>query len=212
VPTLAATLAFLLGSVVFVLVPGPSVFFILGRAIALGRRAALATAAGNLLGVVVLVVAVAFGVGALVERLAVALTVLKFIGAAYLVWLGLHAYRSRGELVEALADSTKLPGARRAFRQGVMVGLTNPKAIIFFAAVLPQFVDTTRPSPGIQMLVLGLLFCLLASTVDALWAFFAGTARDWFATSSARLRRMGAAGGLIMIGMGVGVAATGRQS
>ncbi len=212
VPTAAATVTFLLGSLVFVVVPGPSVFFILGRAIALGRRAALATAAGNLAGVLVLVAAVSLGVGTLVERVAVALTVLKLLGAAYLIWLGVQAYRHRGELVAALTDAAKMPPAGRAFREGTVVGLTNPKAIIFFGAVLPQFVDYSRPSLTTQMLVLGVIFCVLASSMDALWALLAGTARDWFATSPVRLRRMGGGGGLLMIGMGVGIAATGRQN
>lgn len=212
VPTAAAIVTFLLGSLVFVLVPGPSVLFILGRAIALGRRAALATAAGNLAGVLLLVVGVSFGIGTLVERFAVALTVLKLLGAAYLVWLGVHAFRHRGELAGALTDPARRPRAGRAFREGVVVGVTNPKAIVFFAAVLPQFADPARASPAAQMLVLGLLFCALASGTDGAWALAAGTARDWLARSPARLRRLGGAGGLIMIGMGLGIAATGRQN
>ena len=211
-PSASATVTFLLGSLVFVVVPGPSVFFILGRAISLGRRVALVTAVGNLAGVLVFVAAVSFGVGALIERVAVALTVLQYLGAAYLVWLGIQAFRHRHQLVEALSDPGKRPSTRRGFWEGVLVGLTNPKAIVFFAAILPQFVDPAAGSPATQMLVLGLLFCLLASTMDVVWAGAAGTARDWFATSPTRLRRLGGAGGLIMIGMGVGVAATGRQS
>ncbi len=171
-PTTAAILTFLLGSAIFVVVPGPSVFFILGRAIALGRRAALATAAGNLLGVLVLVVGVSVGIGTLVERFAVALTVLKLLGAGYLVWLGVQAIRHRGELAAAVSDPARVPKIGRALREGVVVGITNPKAIIFFSAVLPQFVDTTRPGPTTQMLVLGLLFCVLASGMDALWPGF----------------------------------------
>lgn len=210
-PTTTAIAAFLLGSLVFVLVPGPSVLFVLGRAIAFGRRVALATALGNLAGVLVLVSDVSFGVGTLIERVAIALTVLKYVGAAYLVWLGIQAIRHRRRLVDALTDPDRRPRANRAFREGVIVGLTNPKAIVFFSAVLPQFVDTAAGNPATQMLVLGLLFCVLASTMDAIWALTAGTARDWFATSPTRLRRLGGAGGLIMIGMGVGVAAAGRQ-
>ncbi|MBN9737240.1 MULTISPECIES: LysE family translocator [unclassified Pseudonocardia] len=209
-PTASATIAFLLATAVFVVVPGPSVFFIIGRAIALGRRAALATAAGNLVGVLVIVVAVSLGIGALVERLAIALVVLKFAGAAYLVWLGVRAWRHRGR-TPGLTEGAVEPVDHHAFREGVIVGLTNPKALVFFAAVLPQFVDPGQAGPTTQMLALGLLFCALASGMDAAWAFGAGTARAWFARSPRRLRTMGGAGGLIMIGMGVGVAATGRQ-
>lgn len=188
-PTTTAIVAFLLGTAVFVVVPGPSVFFILGRAVALGRRAALLTAAGNLAGVLVIVGAVSLGVGAVVERVAVALLVLKLAGAAYLVWLGVQAWRHRGDGPVAVTGMS----GRRAFREGVIVGLTNPD----------------RGTVTGQMLVLGVLFCALASTVDALWALGAGTARDWFARSPRRLRAMGGAGGLVMIGMGIGVATTG---
>jgi threonine/homoserine/homoserine lactone efflux protein len=211
-PTASAVTTFLLGSLIFVLVPGPSVFFVLGRAIALGRRAALATAAGNLAGVLLLVVAVSFGVATLIERVAVALAVLKYVGAAYLVWLGIQAFRHRRQLGEALDNPAGRPRSGRAFREGVVVGITNPKAIVFFGTVLPQFVDPLGGHSATQMLVLGLLFCVLASTMDGIWAFTAGTARDWFAASPTRLRRLGGTGGLIMVGLGVSVAASGRQN
>jgi threonine/homoserine/homoserine lactone efflux protein len=97
------------------------------------------------------------------------------------------------------------------FWQGVVVGFTNPKVLIFFAAVLPQFVDTRAGSATTQMLVLGLLFALIAATLDSVWGLAAGTAREWFATSPARLRRMGGIGGVMMIMMGAGLALTGRK-
>ncbi|WP_085910710.1 MULTISPECIES: LysE family translocator [Pseudonocardia] len=208
-PSTAAIVAFLLGTLVFVVVPGPSVLFIIGRAVALGRRAALATVAGNLSGVLVIVAAVSLGIGAVIERFAVALTVLKFAGAAYLIVLGVQAWRHRGDAPDPSDAATGRAG-RRAFRQGLVVGLTNPKAIVFFAAVLPQFVDPSRGTAAGQMLVLGLLFCALASMVDLGWALGAGSARDWFARSPGRLRATGGAGGLALVGMGIGVAATGR--
>ena len=192
-PTATATVAFLLGALVFVVVPGPSVFFIIGRAIALGRRAALATAAGNMVGVLALVGAVSLGVGAVIERFAVALLVLKFVGAAYLIWLGVQAWRHRGRTQDSAGAVVGGPDGR-AFREGVIVGLTNPKAIVFFAAVLPQFVDPAHAGATSQMLVLGLLFCVLASGMDALWAIGAGTARDWFARSPVGSARWAAPG------------------
>lgn len=200
-PAGTSVVAFLLGTAVFVVVPGPSTFVIIGRAVALGRRAAIATAAGNLAGVLVIVGAVSVGVGALVERFAVALLVLKVAGAVYLIRLGIQAWRHRGELgALSVPDRT---GDRRAVREGFVVGVTNPKAIVFFTAVLPQFVDPARAPVTGQMLVLGVLFCALASTVDALWALGAGTARDWFARSPRRLRVVGGAGGLTLVGTGV---------
>jgi threonine/homoserine/homoserine lactone efflux protein len=212
VPSGSGTIAFLLGTIVFVLVPGPSVVFILGRAVAWGRRAALVTVVGNLLGVLLLVATVSVGIGALLERAAPVLIVLKFVGAGYLIWLGILAYRHRGELAATSNGPVATPGSARTLREGFLVGVTNPKAIVFFAAVLPQFVDPSRSYPATQMLVLGLLFCVFASTMDALWALLAGTIRDRLATSPTRLRRMGGAGGLTMIGLGIGIAASGQRA
>jgi threonine/homoserine/homoserine lactone efflux protein len=135
--------------------------------------------------------------------------VLKLVGAGYLIYLGIQTYRSRGRLVAALGQPA---GAdRRLFWQGIVVGVTNPKALVFFAAVLPQFVDTGAGHVTAQMLVLGLVFAVLAAGLDSLWGLAAGAARDWFATSPARLRRLGGAGGLTMIVMGAGLAFTGRK-
>lgn len=201
-PGTSTILTFLLGSLAFVLVPGPSVLFIVGRAMALGRRAALATAAGNCLGVTALVVTVAFGLGGIIERSVVALMILKLFGAGYLIWLGIRTYRDRGRLVVEPSDT----GRDRPFRDGVVVGVSNPKAIVFFSAVLPQFVDPARAGTSTQLLVLGLVFVALASSVDAVWAFAAGSLRDWFARSPVRLRRVGGVGGLMLVGMGIGVA------
>ena len=203
-------LAFLLAGVVLVAVPGPSVLFIVGRALAHGRRAALTSVAGNTTGVVLIVVAVALGVGAVAAASATVFAALKIAGAAYLVYLGVQAWRHRGDLADALGRSGAAPG-RRVFWQGVVVGATNPKVLILFVALLPQFTDPGAGSPAIQMLVLGLLFAVLAALLDSVWGLAAGAARDWFATSPARLRRVGGAGGLMMIGLGATLALTGRR-
>lgn len=208
-PSTESLLTFALAGVVLVLIPGPSVLFIVGRALAHGRRAALTSVAGNTAGAALLVTVVSLGFGAVAAQSIVVFTVLKLVGAAYLVYLGIHTYRSRGRLVAALGQDT---GAdRRLFWQGLVVGATNPKALIFFAAVLPQFVDTGAGHVTAQMLVLGLVFAILAAGLDSVWGLAAGTARDWFATSPARLRRLGGAGGLTMIVMGAGLALTGRR-
>ena len=93
----------------------------------------------------------------------------------------------------------------------MVVGATNPKVLVLFVALLPQFTDPAGGSPATQMLVLGLLFAVLAATLDSVWGLAAGAARDWFATSPARLRRVGGAGGLMMIGLGATLALTGRR-
>lgn len=207
-------LAFAALSLVIVVVPGPSVLFVVGRALSRGRRAALTTVAGNTLGAYLLVVAVALGVGSVVERSAVVFTVLKLAGAAYLVHLGVRAWRERGRPGAEFAGGTAADGDRerwRTFRQGFAVGVTNPKTIVFFAAVLPQFADRDRGGVVVQMLVLGLVFNAIALACDSVWGLLAATARDWFARSPRRLSAVGGVGGLAMIGLGVTVAVTGRK-
>jgi threonine/homoserine/homoserine lactone efflux protein len=209
VPSPESLLTFALAGVVPVLIPGPSVLFIVARALAHGRRAALASVAGNTVGVAVLVVLVAVGLGAVAAESIAVFTGLKLVGAAYLIYLGIHTYRTRGELLGALTPVAGTGG--RLFRQGVVVGVTNPKALVFLAAMLPQFVDVHAGRVDTQILVLGLLFVLCAAGLDSLWGLAAGTARDWFATSPQRLRRLGGAGGITMIVMGAGLAFTGRK-
>jgi threonine/homoserine/homoserine lactone efflux protein len=210
VPSAETLITFALAGIVLVVIPGPSVLFIVGRALAHGRRAAFTSVAGNAFGASLVVVAVALGFGALATESAEVFTVLKLMGAVYLVHLGVQTIRSRGSLAVALEGAAG-PADRRLFWQGVVVGATNPKVLIFFAAVLPQFVDSGAGSPTSQMLVLGLLFACIAATLDSMWGLAAGTARAWFATSPARLRRVGGVGGLMMIVMGAGLALTGRK-
>lgn len=209
-------LTFVLASALLVVIPGPSVVFVVSRAIAHGRRAALRSVAGNSAGVSVLVVLVALGLGSLVERSLAVYTVLKLAGAAYLVYLGVRTWRERGGLSDALSVADAAPGGGlsvgvHVFRQGVVVGVTNPKALVFFAAVLPQFVDRGSGHVPTQMLLLGLAFVLLAMVLDSMWGLAAGTARDWLARSPRRLAALGGTGGLMMIGLGLGLAATGRR-
>jgi threonine/homoserine/homoserine lactone efflux protein len=210
VPSSQTLLTFALAGIVLVVVPGPTVLFVVGRALAHGRRAALTSVAGNTTGVGVVVLLVALGLGAVAAQSIVVFTVLKLVGAAYLVYLGVQTFRRRGELA-ALVDAPPGPRDRRLFWQGVVVGVTNPKVLVFFAAVLPQFVDPTAGEPTVQMLVLGLLFALIAAVLDSAWGLAAGSARAWFATSPTRLSRVGGAGGLMIIGMGVSLAVTGRK-
>ncbi|WP_189985699.1 LysE family translocator [Streptomyces capoamus] len=202
--------AFAALSLLLIVVPGPSVLFVVGRALAHGRRAALTTVAGNTLGAYVLVVAVALGIGALVERSVLVFTALKLAGAAYLVFLGAKAWRQRGSLRSAVAESGPPRGGLRTLGEGFAVGVANPKTMVFFAAVLPQFVDRSRGHVPAQMLLLGLVFNAIALVCDGVWGLAASSARDWFARSPRRLSAVGGAGGLTMIGLGVTVALTGR--
>lgn len=203
-------LAFAAMSFLLIVVPGPSVLFVVGRALAHGRRAALTTVVGNTLGACVLVVAVALGIGSVVERSVLVFTALKLAGAAYLVHLGVRAFRQRGSLKAAFAADETDRGGLRTLWEGFAVGVANPKTIVFFAAVLPQFVAPDRGHVPAQMLLLGLVFNAIAIVSDSVWGLAAATARGWFARSPRRLSLVGGAGGLAMIGLGVTVAATGR--
>ena len=209
-PSPQTLLTFTVAGIVLVVVPGPSVLFIVGRALAHGRRAALTSVAGNTTGATLVVVAVALGLGAVATQSAAVFTTIKLVGAGYLCYLGVQTFRRRGEL-SGLVAAEAGPADRRLYWQGVLVGATNPKVLVFFAAVLPQFVDPAAGSPTTQMLVLGLLFALIASTLDSIWGLAAGAARDWLATSPARLRLVGGTGGLMIFGMGVTLAFTGRE-
>jgi threonine/homoserine/homoserine lactone efflux protein len=209
-PSVETLLTFALAGVILVIIPGPSVLFIVGRALAHGRRAALASVAGNTIGASLVVIFVAMGLGAVAAQSGHLFTTLKLVGAAYLIYLGVQTIRSRGDLVHALTGTTS-PVSGRMFWQGVVVGFTNPKVLVFYAAVLPQFVDPTRGDTVTQMLVLGLVFALIAATLDSVWGLAAGTARSWLATSPARLRWMGGLGGTSLIVMGAGLALTGRK-
>lgn len=208
-PSAETLLTFTLAGVVLVVIPGPSVLFIVGRALAHGRRAALASVAGNTVGASLVVLAVAFGLGAVAERSVEVFTAFKLVGAVYLIYLGVQTFRHRGALHGSLTAAA--PDDRRLFRQGVVVGATNPKVLVFFTAFLPQFTDPAAGDATTQMLVLGLLFALIASVLDSAWGLAAGTARDWFATSPRRLSWLGGVGGLTLIGVGAGLALTGRK-
>jgi threonine/homoserine/homoserine lactone efflux protein len=162
------------------------------------------------------VVCVAFGLGALVAASAEAYTTLKLVGAAYVVWLGVQAIRHRADARVAMAaadDETARPPAPawRSVWTGFLVGATNPKSIVFFAAFLPQFIDPSAPAAP-QLLVLGLVFGALAVTSDTCWALAASRARDWFARKPQRLDRLGATGGVMMVGLGASLATTGSAS
>jgi threonine/homoserine/homoserine lactone efflux protein len=203
-------LAFTITALVLIAIPGPSVLFTVSRAISLGRVAGVATVAGNTVGAFTQVVAVAFGLGPLVERSVALFTVLKLAGACYLIYLGVQAIRHRRSLAEALGAEVEGKTAARLVVDGFTVGVTNPKVIVFFAAMLPQFVDRQAGDVPMQIIMLGAIFAGIALISDSAWALAAGTARAWLASSPRRLALIGGAGGLAMIGIGTRLALSGR--
>jgi threonine/homoserine/homoserine lactone efflux protein len=204
-------LAFTLTAFVLIAIPGPSVLFVVSRAIALGRAAGVATVAGNTLGAFAQVVAVAFGIGPLVERSVAVFTVLKLAGACYLMFLGVQAIRHRRSLAAALGAEVERKTTVKMMVDGFAVGATNPKVIVFFAAMLPQFVDRQAGHVPVQIIALGAIFAGIALLSDSTWALAAGTVRAWLSSSPRRLEALGGAGGLLMIGIGARLAFTGRS-
>ncbi|HEY3904278.1 MAG TPA: LysE family translocator [Streptosporangiaceae bacterium] len=210
-PSTSQLLTFALISFVLIIIPGPNVLFVISRSLVLGRAAGVGTALGGQLGIYVQVLAVAFGIGALVERSMAVFTVLKLAGAAYVIYLGVQALRHRKQLWEAFGAAVEAKSVRRIVRDGFFVGVTNPKPIVFFVAVLPQFVNRSAGHVSVQMLLLGALFIGIAVLCDSTWALVAGTARAWLARSPRRLELIGGTGGLAMIGLGATLALTGRK-
>lgn len=204
-------LEFALISYALILVPGPNVLFVVSRSLQLGRLPGVAAVIGGQSGVYVQVIAVALGVGALVERSVAVLTIIRLAGAAYVIFLGVQAIRHRRSLAAMLAGTIPPASTTRMLRDGFVVGLTNPKAIVFFVAVLPQFADRADGHVPIQLLVLGGMFVAIALVSDSMWAILAGSARAWFTRSPRRLELIGGASGLVMVGIGASLALTGGK-
>jgi threonine/homoserine/homoserine lactone efflux protein len=208
----AHLLAYALASLILIVIPGPSVLFVVGRALAHGRRTALATVCGNAAGNYVVAACVALGIGAVVARSEPVFTAVKLVGAGYLIWLGIQAIRHRGSLSGAFGAPAIVRSDRRAVREGFLVGVTNPKALILFGAILPQFVDRSAGHVPAQMLLLGLVSIGIGLVSDSAWGLAASAVRTWFARSPRRFELVGGAGGLAMIGVGVAFVATGRKN
>ncbi|WP_104173762.1 LysE family translocator [Arthrobacter sp. Y81] len=208
---LSNLLTFALAAAVLIAVPGPSVLFVIGRSLALGRKGGLLSVLGNALGMIPQIVAVALGVGVALAQSVLLFTIVKFAGAAYLVFLGIQAIRHRGRSTTA-ADPSRSASTFRVLREGFIVGATNPKSLVFFVAVLPQFVEYTSGAIPLQLAILGAVFLLIALVSDSIWALVAGTARQWFARSPRRISTLGTTGGAMMIALGGTLALTGSKN
>jgi threonine/homoserine/homoserine lactone efflux protein len=206
-PTLVA---FIATTLVFVVIPGPSVLFVIGRALSLGRAGALLSVLGNACGFLVQIAAIALGLGAIIERSIVLFTVIKIVGALFLVYLGVQAIRHRKQPINR--DAVPAVGRWRSLAEGAVVGVSNPKSIVFFLAVLPQFVTVSTGSVELQLFTLGAVFAVMAVVTDSVWAIGASAARTWFARSPKRIEVLGASGGVAMIGLGGAMALTGTKN
>jgi threonine/homoserine/homoserine lactone efflux protein len=200
---------FLMAALVLLLTPGPAVLYVVTRSIDEGRRAGLTSVLGVHVGTLVHVMAAALGLSALLAASAAAFTAVKFLGAAYLVYLGLRRLLDRS--TPAPSSTPAAPRLRRAFVDGVVVNVLNPKTALFFLAFLPQFVDASRGAVGGQVLTLGALFVALGLITDGLYALAAGTAGAWL-RGHPRVRRSERwISGTMYIGLGLVAAAASGQ-
>jgi threonine/homoserine/homoserine lactone efflux protein len=208
-PALSTVALFLLAALGLLLIPGPSVLYIITRSVAQGKRAGLASVLGVELASIIHVAAAALGLSALLLTSAVAFSVVKYLGAAYLIYLGVRTFLAREESQQAQAPAPK--SFSQLFAQGFLVNLLNPKTALFFYAFLPQFVNPVRGPVAGQILLLGALFVLLASCTDCLYALLGSTVGRWL-TRNARFRPIRRyVTGSIYIVLGVTAAVTGSE-
>lgn len=183
------------------LIPGPAVMYIIARSIDQGRAAGVISAVGTGTGTLFHVAAAALGLSAVLLSSALAFTVVKYLGAAYLIYLGIQKLRER-QNPEAVQQTAPAP-LRRVYSQGVLVNALNPKVALFFVAFLPQFINPAHGSVTVQILILGALFVVLGICSDSMYAMLAGTLRHWLRGNAAFLRgqQYFAGGVYILLGM-----------
>jgi len=200
-PSSSTYAVFLATAIVLLLIPGPAVLYVVTRSIEMGRSGGLASVAGITTGTVVFVVLATAGLSSLVLASTAAFDVVKYVGAAYLFLLGVRRLLGRG--LEQPGEEPVPRTARRAYAQGIVVNLTNPKTIVFIFAFLPQFVDPDAAHAGLQVLALGLSFALLGFLSDSMWALAAGTVADRLRGSAGIAWVQRWIGGGVLVGLGI---------
>ena len=214
-PDLTQLALYFAAALLLAVTPGPGIFYVAARTLAGGRAEGVASSFGTGLGGMVHVLAGSLGVSAIVLASAELFTVLKLIGAAYLVWLGLRTIQSarQGASIDLKGGSAAPPiGARRAFREGVLVEALNPKTAAFFLAFVPQFVDSTRGHVAVQFVVLGFVSVALNTLADLMVAYAASGIRDGASARPGLIRRLREASGAAMMALGIGLALAKRPA
>jgi threonine/homoserine/homoserine lactone efflux protein len=210
----ASTLAlFTVAAVTLLVIPGPAVLYIVTRSVDQGRAAGLASVCGVHVGTLVHVAAAALGLSALLVSSATAYHAVRWLGAGYLVWLGLRRLLAHDEDARPEVDHRpRRLGLRRVFAQGVVVNVLNPKTALFFLAFLPQFVDVSRGSVPFQVVVFGVAFVLLGLASDGTYALLASTGAGWLRRRPRVARTSRLVSGGVLIGLGVTTALAGSRS
>lgn len=205
-PDVHTLLLFMLAGLVLLIVPGPAVVYVVGRSIGQGRSAGVISVLGIATGSLVHVVAAAIGISAILASSAVAFSIVKYAGAAYLVFLGVRKILGHDRSV---AEGAPRESLKRIYVRGVVVNVLNPKTALFFLALLPQFVDPTKGLVAVQMIALGLIFAGMGVITDGSYALLASGIGDWLRRRPAFLRRQEVVTGSVFITLGVAAAATG---
>ena len=176
--------------------------FAISRALVLGRKGALLTVTGNGIGVLIQALAVSVGLGVLIQTNDVLMHTIRLLGAAFLIYLGFNSIRHRRVGLDITAPVVP-PKTKHIMRESIIVGLSNPKTIVFFSAMFPQFVYAANGPVVWQMIELSLIFVVFGISGDAIYAVSAGAARDWFAKNDKRLVTVRVIGGSMILGLGI---------
>lgn len=199
---------FIPAALIFVLTPGPAVLYIITRSVDQGRTAGFASVLGLEIGNFCHVIAAAFGLSALLLSSALAFDIVKYLGAAYLIYLGIRKLRSSDHIEEQTVKHDRL---RRIFLQGIVVAVLNPKTALFFFAFLPQFADPAQANITLQLVLLGFITVMLAIVTDSLYAFTAGTMGRWLRGNLRYLKFQRYFSGTMYIGLGLTALAGGHR-
>jgi threonine/homoserine/homoserine lactone efflux protein len=211
-PSHSQLLFFVTTAAILLAIPGPAVLYIVGRSIGQGRNAGLVSALGIGIGTLIHTAAAAVGLSALLVSSATAFSVVKYLGAAYLVYLGIQRLRSKESLAAASDSAAPRVTLARVFSQGIVVNVLNPKTALFFFAFLPQFIDPARGHVATQILSLGILFACMGTTSDCLWALFSGSVAGWLRNNQRWMRNERYVSGGILISLGVATALAGHSA
>lgn len=193
--------AYVLATVILILMPGPIVTLVIANSLAYGTRTGVNSALGASVGNAVLAVGGAFGLAALLGLLADVFDVIRYLGAAYLIYLGIKAWRANPEVLD---DTKPMKSKKAVWAQGFIVAITNPKTLLFYAAFFPQFIDPAQPA-GPQLALLAVTFVVIATVLDTMYAMLAGRMRTYF-NDAKRARMRNRITGTLLIGTGIGMA------
>ncbi|NJL21357.1 MAG: LysE family translocator [Leptolyngbyaceae cyanobacterium SM1_3_5] len=216
-PELSTLLIFAAASFAIAILPGPAVLYIVARSVNQGRLAGIVSMLGIEFGNFFHIAAAAFGLSALLMSSAIAFSIIKYLGAAYLIYLGIRTLLTREEIQPdraALPEryrAVKSASLKRIFFQGVVVNILNPKVALFYFAFLPQFVDRSQGSAVSQILILGCLFVTITTFSDGLYALIAGSIGQWLRGNLRFLRAQRYFSGSVYLGLGLTTALAGSS-